>query len=439
MTPFLVALAFAVALWWLGTGIVLGLQQRLRPGGADGTASARGIALGVAAGAAGGAALLVWAAAHAGAVASLTGFTAALVLWGALELSHYLGFVTGTHTRACPSGARGWRRFRLALGTSIWHELSVAGTGLALVALLHDAPNPAGLHAFVVLWLMRWSAKLNLFLGVPNFSTEWFPDRHAHLASYLRRARASARSTRSRSRAASLVAALLFARTAQADGDARARLRAAGDAARPRVLEHVFLALPIADLELWNRWFARSDAPGRAAARLPLTRSARPESTRPIRPPAPLTRPDRPDPAHGLPVHRPRRSGVDAARARARRRSIRASAACSCSAIAAPARRPRCARSRRCCRRSPRTRGVATTATPPPPSPGARTASRATPTARSSPRRDRPPVVDLPLGASEDRVVGALDIERALTVGREALRAGAARAAATGAFSTSTR
>ena len=33
------------------------------------------------------------------------------------------------------------------------------------------------------------------------------------------------------------------------------------------------------------------------------------------------------------------------------------------------------------------------------------------------------PVVDLPLGATEDRVVGALDLERALSAGREGLRA----------------
>ena len=31
------------------------------------------------------------------------------------------------------------------------------------------------------------------------------------------------------------------------------------------------------------------------------------------------------------------------------------------------------------------------------------------------------PVIDLPLGATEDRVVGALDIEKALTVGEKGL------------------
>ncbi len=48
------------------------------------------------------------------------------------------------------------------------------------------------------------------------------------------------------------------------------------------------------------------------------------------------------------------------------------------------------------------------------------------------------PVVDLPLGATEDRVVGALDIGRALGAGEKAFEPGCSPAP-TGAFSTSTR
>ena len=40
------------------------------------------------------------------------------------------------------------------------------------------------------------------------------------------------------------------------------------------------------------------------------------------------------------------------------------------------------------------------------------------------------PVVDLPLGATEDRVVGALDLERALARGEKGIRAGPAGARA---------
>jgi len=36
----------------------------------------------------------------------------------------------------------------------------------------------------VILWLMRWSAKLNLFLGVPNLN-DWLPDHLAYLKTYM--------------------------------------------------------------------------------------------------------------------------------------------------------------------------------------------------------------------------------------------------------------
>lgn len=260
MIPILVATLFAVALWWLGTGVVLALQQRLRPlEGGEGGTGLRGAAAGVGAGAAVAVAALLWSGAHTGTFATLTGFTAAIVLWGALELSHSLGLVTGTHARACPLGARGWRRFRLALGTSIWHELSVLGVGLLLAAMLWRAPNPVGLHAFLVLWLMRWSAKLNLFLGVPNFSTEWFPARLAHLTSYVRRAPVSALFPVSLSVATLLVIALT--RLALEASGSRALVHALPAALLAlAVLEHVFMALPIADTRLWNRLFGTRTA-----------------------------------------------------------------------------------------------------------------------------------------------------------------------------------
>ena len=33
----------------------------------------------------------------------------ALAVWGWLEISYLMDFITGTHNRPCPPGARGWR------------------------------------------------------------------------------------------------------------------------------------------------------------------------------------------------------------------------------------------------------------------------------------------------------------------------------------------
>ena len=53
-----------------------------------------------------------------------------------------------------------------------------------LVLLTWGAPNQIGVWTFVILWLMRLSAKLNVYLGVPNLTEEFLPDDLAYLKSY---------------------------------------------------------------------------------------------------------------------------------------------------------------------------------------------------------------------------------------------------------------
>jgi len=259
VTALVAAALFALAAWWLGTGIVLHLQQRMqrqvRPRKAVlATAVA---ALGVLAVVA-----LEVASGRSGTIASLAGFTAAIVLWGALELSHLLGFVTGIHDAPCPAGTTARERFRLALGTSLWHELSVLGVGALLIALLAGSPDPTGLYTYLVLWLMRWSSKLNLFFGVPHFSTEWFPERLAHVASYIRHAPVSA--FYPVSIALALVAFAALARLALSSPDTHTLVHALpASLLLLAIAEHMFMALPIADTRLWNRVFASRSAGAR--------------------------------------------------------------------------------------------------------------------------------------------------------------------------------
>ena len=260
-TPLVAAALFVLAVWWLGTGVVLHLQQRLqlqvRP---------RRAALACAVTALGVLAILALVAASGtgGTLASVAGFTAGIVLWAAIELSHLLGLVTGTHDAPCPKGATAGERFRLALGTSLWHELSVLGIGVLLIALLSQEPNPTGLYTYLVLWLMRWSSKLNLFFGVPNFSTEWFPERLAHVASYIRHSRVSAFYPISITLA--IVAFIALARLALSAPATHALVHALPAALLLlAIAEHVFMAVPIADTRLWNRVFSVREPAARDA------------------------------------------------------------------------------------------------------------------------------------------------------------------------------
>ena len=57
---------------------------------------------------------------------------------------------------------------------------------VTIAALTGDAPNPFALWTFVVLFFARISAKLNVYLGVPNINVEFLPAPVRHLASHFR-------------------------------------------------------------------------------------------------------------------------------------------------------------------------------------------------------------------------------------------------------------
>lgn len=247
VTPILIVVAF----WWIGTGIVLYLQQRIVRIRLPFLAGLSATAL---------LSLLMMriSADSLGMTQSYLGLMAALVLWGCIELSYYTGIISGVHTRRCPENCGTGKRFRLALGTSIWHELSVLFAGGVVITLLYDTLNPAGLYCFLVLWLMRWSAKLNLFFGVPNFNTDWFPKRLAYAHSYIRRAPVSLFFPISMF-LASLVAYKLISSALTTPAEQSLITLLPGILLSLAILEHVFMALPIADSELWNRIFVRED------------------------------------------------------------------------------------------------------------------------------------------------------------------------------------
>ena len=265
----IVAVVFALALWWFSTGAILWLTRRPRAYGAS-LAAASVIA-------AGAAAVLVLTRGQATPVAAFAAFTAAVALWGWHELSFLTGLVTGPSHAACPPGARGWRRFRAAAATLMHHELALALTAVVVAALTLGHANPIGGWTFLVLFAARLSAKLNLFLGVPEFSVELFPPPLRHLASHLRRAPVSALYP-----ASWIGLALAAAAAGVAAFDAQATpFTAAGYALvltliALAALEHAFMALPLADAALWRWALPAGDRP----ARRPDRRPARPRLLR---------------------------------------------------------------------------------------------------------------------------------------------------------------
>jgi putative photosynthetic complex assembly protein 2 len=172
---------FAVFLWWLSTGVVFfatSLPYRTVKPVVAVSSGALLIAL----------TGIVESAGMTGPLGAFIGFTAAIVVWGWCEALFLLGIVTGPNRAPLPDGMRGWSRFRLATGTLIHHELLLVVAGL-LVLVLAVGGSMAAPLTFGTLWIMRLSAKLNLFAGTANFSEEIAPERLRYLATYFGRAR----------------------------------------------------------------------------------------------------------------------------------------------------------------------------------------------------------------------------------------------------------
>lgn len=171
---------FAVFVWWFATGIVLMLDGLPRTTFRWSHLLSSLLALGAFVG-------LAHTAPQTSVAGAYCAFTSALLVWGWHELSFLTGWVTGPRQRAADRDARGWVRFVQALGAILWHELAILASLLLIAAITWDAPNQVGLATFMVLWVMRVSAKLNVFLGVRNLSIELLPPHLLYLASYFRR------------------------------------------------------------------------------------------------------------------------------------------------------------------------------------------------------------------------------------------------------------
>jgi len=254
MPQYLVDLLFAMFAWWFGTGLVLYLNQLPERTYRWSLSAATLVMIASLYG-------LTQSAEDASSRGALLAFTQALLVWAWMEMSYFTGVLTGPDQSPCPAGAHGWERFRLALRTSIYHEVTVAAVGVLIILMTLDAPNPVGCWTYTTLWLMRWSAKLNLFLGVRNLGEVFLPPHLAHLLGYLRRRPMNALFPFSIALGAALTA-LCITRVLDADtAFETVGYSMLATLAALALLEHLLMVLPLPAETLW-RWSLRSSRPG---------------------------------------------------------------------------------------------------------------------------------------------------------------------------------
>jgi putative photosynthetic complex assembly protein 2 len=189
-------------------------------------------------------------------------FTCSVLVWGWVEMSFLMGIINGPREAPCPVGARGWQRAGYALQAILYHEFALLAAGAAVVLLTLGSENQVAFWTFAILWVMRQSAKLNVFLGVRNLSEEFLPAHLRYLQTYFRRAPMNALfpfSVLAGTAAASWIWMRAVAPGASAF-DAVA-LTFAATLLTLGTLEHWFLVLPLPSAALWNPYLRSRAAP----------------------------------------------------------------------------------------------------------------------------------------------------------------------------------
>jgi putative photosynthetic complex assembly protein 2 len=257
MTTWMLPIGFAIFIWWFSTGLVLLLDNLPRTTFRWSVLISSALAL----------AALV-ALSHTAGQTSVAGaycaFTSALMVWAWHELTFLTGWLTGWRKQPLTAGAVGWQRFSQAVAAIVWHELGILASGLLIVAITWGEPNQVGTATFLVLWVMRTSAKLNLFMGVRNLSEEFLPPHLVYMGSYFRRRPMNALWPFSIAGGLAVLAWLVADSLTATSGQQVGGLLVATMLAMA-VVEHGLLVLPLPSTALW-RWAMRHRGPDRPVA-----------------------------------------------------------------------------------------------------------------------------------------------------------------------------
>lgn len=246
MTALTLTIVYTLFVWWFSTGAILwldGLPPRTYRYSLAGASMVTAVALYG----------LNVSENDVSPTGAVIAFTSSLMIWGWLEMSFLMGFITGPRRTPCPLGARGWKRAHYAFEAVLHHELALLAGGVLVTVLSIDASNQTGFWTYVILWALRTSAKLNVFLGVRNLSEAFLPDHLRYLQTYFTRKPMNLLFPFTV--IASTTVATLLWRTAIAAPDGSFEAISLGFLATLlslAVLEHWFLVLPIPADVLWK-------------------------------------------------------------------------------------------------------------------------------------------------------------------------------------------
>lgn len=243
---------FALFVWWFGTGIVMLLDGLPRGTFRWSLATSTVIAVGALV-------CIARSADNTTVSGAYAAFTCAVLAWGWHELAFLTGWLTGPRKHACSAPGHGPTRFNEAVQAILWHELAIIAMAVLIAALTWGSPNQVALWTFGLLWIMRLSAKLNLFLGVRNRGEEFLPPHLVYLGSYFRHRRINALLPVSLI-GGSVVAVAMIGAAMAGSGAHRAGLLLVASMLVLALLEHLLMITPMSPVALW-RWALRQGEP----------------------------------------------------------------------------------------------------------------------------------------------------------------------------------
>ncbi|MEO0884021.1 MAG: putative photosynthetic complex assembly protein PuhE [Pseudomonadota bacterium] len=185
-------------------------------------------------------------------IGAYLGFACGIVLWAWHEAMFLFGYVSGPRKTPCPPGLKTWPRFVVSTEAVMYHEVSIAAHGILILCLSVGAANTIAAMTFFLLWGMRLSSKLVVFLGAPNVSDHLMPPHLSYLSTYFNKTQATALFPIVM--AVVTAVALAFAivgLAAPAGGFAATGYLLIATLAGLAVIEHLALVLPVPDAVLW--------------------------------------------------------------------------------------------------------------------------------------------------------------------------------------------
>jgi putative photosynthetic complex assembly protein 2 len=253
MTTYGLPVIFTIVVWWGSTGAILylnGLPRRtFKWSLAVLTALATAALVG----------LSITSADHDSS-AAYCAFACGLAVWAWPTAAFYFGLLAGPRTTAFTPDT-GMSRFRAATETMAYQEAAYI-IGAGIVYGLTAKGHQFGLWTYLLLWGMHTSGKLNMFLGVPNLSEEFFPPHLSYLTSYMRSRPMNMLFPLSVTLATTAALAMLWTAAGAPPGSVEATgWLLLGTLISLGVIEHWFLVLPIPAMALWN-WSLSSRSVG---------------------------------------------------------------------------------------------------------------------------------------------------------------------------------